>query len=161
MKNESVKNKNMIHHTWTTQACKLWHERVKGIYYFSLFTLSFFTLVACTESFEDRCRREAREFTERMCPRAMTPGMVMDSMVFVSDPIGFNYFYTLDGALDDSELLTQEVLSTFHDELLKNLREDISLKKYKERDFTFTYTYYSQSTGEVLTEAAFGPEEYH
>ena len=127
---------------------------------FFLLLFAVFLAVACTESFEERCRREAREYTERMCPRAMTPGMIMDSMTFVSDPVGFNYFYTLDGDLDDPELLTDEVLSTFHDELLKNLRQDIGLKKYKERDFTFTYTYYSRSTGEVLTEAVFTPDEY-
>ena len=125
-----------------------------------VFLLVLLVAVSCTESFEDRCRREAREYTERMCPRAMTPGMIMDSMTFVSNPIGFNYYYTLDGDLDDPELLTDDVLETFHEELLKNLRQDISLKKYKERDFTFTYTYYSRSTGEMLTEAAFTPEEY-
>lgn len=117
-------------------------------------------LACCTESFENRCRREAREYTERMCPRAMTAGMVMDSMVFVDDPIGFTYYYTLDGALDDPELLTEEVLDAFHDELLLNLRQDINLKRYKERDFTFAYKYYSRSTGELLTEATIPPEDY-
>ena len=91
----------------------------------------------------------------------MMPGMVMDSMTFVSDPNGFHYFYTLDGDLDDPELLTEEVISTFHNELLKHLREDISLRKYKDRDFTFTYTYLSRSTGNLLIEAVFTPEEYH
>ena len=116
--------------------------------------------VGCTESFEDRCRREAREYTERMCPRAMTPGMVMDSMTFVGDPVGFNYFYTLDGDLDNPEVLTEEVLTTFQEELLRNLRQDISLKRYKERDFTFTYTYFSRSTGEKVTEAVISPDMY-
>lgn len=115
---------------------------------------------ACTESFEDRCRREAREYTERMCPRTMTPGMTMDSMTFVSDPVGFNYCYTIDGDLDNPELLTEEVLTTFHEELLTNLRQDISLKRYKERDFTFTYTYFSRSTGEKVTEAVITPDMY-
>ena len=27
------------------------------------------TAVGCTESFEDRCRREAKEYSERECPR--------------------------------------------------------------------------------------------
>ena len=84
----------------------------------------------------------------------------MDSMVFVDDPIGFTYYYTLDGALDDPELLTEEVLDAFHDELLLNLRQDINLKRYKERDFTFAYKYYSRSTGELLTEATIPPEDY-
>ncbi len=90
----------------------------------------------------------------------MTPGMTMDSMTFVSDPVGFNYCYTIDGDLDNPELLTEEVLTTFHEELLTNLRQDISLKRYKERDFTFTYTYFSRSTGEKVTEAVITPDMY-
>ena len=39
-------------------------------------------LTACQESLEDRCAREAKEFTEKNCPRAVDKEIVLDSMTF-------------------------------------------------------------------------------
>ncbi len=125
-----------------------------------IMVLSAAISMSCTESFEDRCRREAREYTERMCPRVMAECITMDSMVFVDNPVGFTYYYNISGTLDNAELLTDEVLDEFHDELLTNLRQDINLKRYKDRDFTFTYKYISASTHEVFTEVSYGPDDY-
>ena len=133
----------------------------KSFLCFSLFTLSLLAFHACTESFEDRCRREAKEYTERMCPRVIAEYTMIDSMVFVEDPIGFTYYYNISGTLDDPELLTDDVIEEFRSELLRNLRQDISLKRYKERGLTFTYKYFSASTRKLFTEASFGPEDYN
>ncbi len=117
---------------------------------------------ACTERFEHRCQREAREYTEKQCPRLIDKEacIVMDSMTFGTAPLGFTYHYHVQGQLDNRELLTDEMLENFRQDLLSSVRQDISLKAYKEKGFTFTYRYLSASTGEVFTEAIITPEDY-
>ena len=143
-----------------TRAYQIWRKAVKSNLYFSLFTLSLFTLVACTESFEDRCRREAREYTERQCPRLVDKNICLDSMTYEEAPQGFVYHHTVMGELDNDSLLTPEALSQFRDKLVQQISNDISLKRCKDRGFTFTYRYTSASTGNLFTEAAIGPEDY-
>lgn len=122
--------------------------------------ISLFTLVACTESFSDRCRREAREFTERQCPRLVDQFMILDSMTYADEPQGFTYHYRLTGELDNPLKLSPQVLTQFTEQMQQGLRQDISLRRYKERSLTFTYRYRSERTDSLLFEASFGPEEY-
>ena len=150
----------MTLHNRNTRAPQIWRKAVKSNLYFSLFTLSLFTLIACTESFGERCRREAREYTERQCPRLIDQYIVMDSMTYEDEPQGFTYHQTVQGELDNDSLLTPEAISTFQEELLARIRKDISLRRYKDRGFTFTYRYTSASTGKLFTEVSFGPEDY-
>ena len=117
-------------------------------------------LSSCTESFSDRCRREAKEYTERQCPRLVDKCIVMDSMTYEDEPQGFTYHQTVRGELDNKELLTPEALSSFQEQLLASIRKDINLRRFKERGFTFTYRYTSASTGDLFTEVSFGPEDY-
>jgi ADP-ribose pyrophosphatase YjhB (NUDIX family) len=118
-------------------------------------------LVSCTESFEERCRREAREYTEQQCPRLVDRYICLDSMTYEDAPQGFTYHHTVMGELDNDSLLTPEILSAFHETLLENIRNDINLKRCKDRGFTFTYRYTSASTGKLFTEASIGPEDYN
>ncbi len=122
--------------------------------------LSAVVLCGCTESFEERCRREAREFTERQCPRLLNEYIVMDSMTYEDSPQGLTYHMTVQGQLDNDSLLTEENLASFNDDLLERVRQDISLKRCKERGFTFTYRYMSRSRKKLFTEVTFGPEDY-
>ena len=115
---------------------------------------------ACTESFEDRCRREAKEYSERECPRMVDAYIRMDSMTYVSEPAGFTYYYTVVGELDNDSLLTTEAIETFRAQLLESVRNDLHLKRYKDKGFILTYRYNSDSTGKVFIEAAFGPDDY-
>ncbi|MCR5180452.1 MAG: hypothetical protein K6C30_04465, partial [Bacteroidaceae bacterium] len=106
-------------------------------------------LGACTESFSDRCRREAQEYTERECPRLEGTNVIMDSMTYASEPEGFTYHYRLTGELDDSTMYTEELLQQFEEQMRTSLRQNISLRPYKERGFTFTYRYSSDRTGSL------------
>ena len=115
---------------------------------------------ACTESFADRCRREAKEYTERECPRLEHQFVIMDSMTYADEPQGFTYHYRLTGDFDNPELLTSSILDAFTEQMKQSLRENITLKSYKERNFTFTYRYFSDSTDSLVLEARFGPEYY-
>ena len=126
---------------------------------FVLATMALMTS-ACTESFADRCRREAKEYTERECPRLEHQFVIMDSMTYADEPHGFTYHYRLTGDFDNPELLTSSILDAFTEQMKQSLRENITLKSYKERNFTFTYRYFSDSTDSLVLEARFGPEDY-
>jgi len=118
-------------------------------------------LGSCTESFSDRCRREAKEYTERECPRLEHQFVILDSMTYEDAPEGFTYHYRLTGDFDDTNILTPEVLHDFSEEIRLGLRQNIKLKAYKERGFTFTYRYLSDRNDSLLLEASFGPEDYN
>lgn len=129
-------------------------------YLFPIIAIGILFLSACTESFEDRCRREAREFTQKQCPRLVEEHIIMDSMTYVESPQGFIYHYRVTGALDNPELLTADALEPIVENMRQHLRQDLSLRAYKERGLTFTYRYLSTSTGEPFVNATFGPEDY-
>ena len=117
-------------------------------------------LVSCTENFADRCRREAREFTEKQCPHPVDPMIDLDSMLYVDEPQGFAYYYTLHGEADNDSLITDELMEVFRNRLCDKLRTDITMKPYKERQFSFSYIYKSKSTGKELVNIMLTPEDY-
>lgn len=117
-------------------------------------------LISCTESFEDRCRREAREYTEKQCPRLVEEHIILDSMTYVKAPQGFIYHYRVMGELDNPQLFTADQVDPIIDGMRQNLRENLSLRIYKERGLFFTYRYLSDTTGEPMVDVTFGPEDY-
>ena len=108
----------------------------------------------------ERCRREAKEYTERECPRLEHQYIIMDSMTFADNPPEFIYHYRITGEFDQPEVLTPVILEEFQEQMKKSLRENITLKAYKERNIIFTYRYRSERTDSLLLEASFGPEDY-
>lgn len=128
----------------------------------SLLTALLLVLLAsCTESFSDRCRREAKEYTERECPRLEHQYVIMDSMTYSDDPQGFTYHYRFTEALLDSgATIDPELLEQLGEHIRQGLRQNITLKTYKERDFTFTYRYLSARSDSLLFQVSFGPEDY-
>ena len=126
----------------------------------ALTVLGLIGFSACTESFEERCRREAREYNEKQCPRRLDDLVTIDSMAYIEQPQGFAYYYTVDYDSTETELFTDSLKELFIEQLHQNVRNDIKMKTYKEKGFTFSYTYFSRATGDVLMQAAFGPEDY-
>ena len=118
------------------------------------------SLTSCTESFEERCKREAREYTEKQCPRQLDNVVTIDSMSYENDPQGFVYYYTVNDIEEKFDSITEEVRENFTSHLRDNVRKDLNMKTYKERNFTFTYRYYSRATGELLINAVLTPEDY-
>lgn len=118
-------------------------------------------LASCAESFEERCRREAADFSAKQCPRRLDACTTLDSMVFVDNPVGFNYCYSVSGQLDaDSIYEDAERIQDYHDGLVQNVRADIGLRQCKEHGFTFSYTYVSATTGRMLMQHVITPEDY-
>ena len=123
-----------------------------------LLLMSIVLLTACQESLEDRCAREAKEFTEKNCPRAVDKEIVLDSMTFEKATHTINYLYTLNGTLDDP----QRIDSThFRELLLMEVKNSTNLKLYKDEGYAFRYAYYSQkNNGTKLFEATFRESDY-
>lgn len=131
--------------------------------------LKFITMVCLTalitscnfENFDERCTREAKEYTQKYCPRRMNDYTMMDSLVFDAQTHTFSYYYCLEGKLDNDTIITQKVANTFIEQLKKELVSSVELRSYKEKEVNFRYIYLSRSTGKTLFEKTFTPTDYN
>ena len=116
-------------------------------------------LVSCQESLEDRCDREAREFTKKNCPITLNEEVTLDSMTFSKSTLTLNYYYTVSGTLDDAEALEKADARKM---LLKELRNTTSIKNYKDAGYKFSYIYWSASKkGKKVANYTFTSKEYN
>ena len=114
--------------------------------------------VACQESLEDRCQREAKKFTERACPRHIDTEIVLDSMTFDKESHTIGYCYTLQGSLDNPMRVDK---TKFSEVLLLEVKNSTNIKLYKDAGYSFRYTYYSEkNSGTKLFEATFREKDY-
>ena len=114
---------------------------------------------ACQESLEERCQREAREFTSKHCPTMVAELVRMDSMTFDKASHTICYSYTLSGAVDDAEVISR---SNPRQLLLGQVKNSTNLKLYKEAGYNFRYVYYStKKNGTKLFDATFHPVDYN
>lgn len=120
--------------------------------------LCLFSLISCQESLEDRCEREAREYTEKNCPTVLDKEMTLDSMSFHKKTLTMHYYYTVSGKLDDAEILKK---ADAKKALLDQLRNTTSIKNYKDAGYKFTYTYWSaKRKGKKVMEYRFTEKDY-
>ena len=120
--------------------------------------LAILTLTACQETLEERCEREARDFTEKKCPFRVDRSTVMDSMTFDRASLTLTYSYTLNGLLDDSAVV---VRNNPRELLLGELKNATSLRLYKEAGYNFRYTFLSAAnSGKVIYDITFRPNDY-
>ena len=94
-------------------------------------------LTACQESLEDRCAREAKEYTRKNC---------------------LHYYYRLTGFADNDSIV--ERLGAAN--ILKNeLRNTTTLQLYKDNHYRFAYTYRSEKDPKkVLLDLVFTDKDY-
>ena len=119
---------------------------------FSLF------LTACQESLEDRCAREAKEFTRKNCPSKIEKNINIDSLTFERETHTLHYYYTLTGNAD-REGVMEEINGL--DILKENLKNSTAMKVYKENHYNFTYTYHSEKDPKkVLLEVTLTDKDY-
>jgi len=115
-------------------------------------------LTACQETMDERCMREAKEYTKKHCPAFVSDGVTIDSLVYVPQTRTLTYYYTLEGAIDDAKALKEH---DFKGILLKELRNTASMKIYKDAGYNFRYVYYStKKSGAKLFEATFREKDY-
>ena len=116
-------------------------------------------MVSCQESLQERCAREAREYTEKNCPANIGENMVLDSVTFSESGNVLGYFYSVSNELDSAELMESNE-GKFRDTMKKQIRNATNLKAYKEAGFTFVYVYISASGHNPLLVLRFEEEDY-
>ena len=115
-------------------------------------------LTACQESLEDRCAREAKEFTRKNCPSKIEKNINIDSLIFERETHTLHYYYTLTGNAD-REGVMEEINGL--DILKENLKNSTAMKVYKENHYNFTYTYHSEKDPKkVLLEVTLTDKDY-
>lgn len=112
------------------------------------------------ETKDERFRREYQQYTEKECPKDIDPCTRLDSICYDIGSRTLTEYYTVRDQLDDDSLYTEEVTGTLHDEILKGLKGSIQLKDYKDEGINFRYSYRSITTGKLLLELNYTPEDY-
>ncbi|MBO4214775.1 MAG: hypothetical protein J5888_00390 [Bacteroidaceae bacterium] len=119
-------------------------------------------LTSCQEKKADFFEREAREYTQTYCPQKMDEVTTMDSIVFVKkeDRMGDLMLYYSLYLDDESRKILMDNLGELADMNLTDLRNSVTLTKYKEEKVEFTYIYHDATTGEKIVEYHFTPKDY-
>jgi hypothetical protein len=112
-----------------------------------LFMLTAIVFGACQESMEDRCEREAKEFTRKNFPTMMTEDIRMDSMTFERSTHTIHYYYALTGSSDRADSYDKEDVKVKLRDGLKNIT---TLQTYKDEGYNFEYTYRSEKDPKVV-----------
>ena len=128
---------------------------MKKVFVFACLALLF---AACQESLEDRCAREAKEYTAKNCPARMDQNIILDSLTFERNTHTLHYYYRLTGIADNEEKLDSlKAVKTLKD----GLKNTTAMKTYKDNGYNFTYTYHSErDPKKVLFEATFTEKDY-
>ena len=133
----------------------------KSHLYPALLAAAMLIITSCHRSGRDeQIAREAREFTEKQCPKMVDEGLRMDSTTFDSRTRAYTYNYTALDNLDNPAIYTDQLKTQFRERLLSELRNSIGMKTYKEAGITIIYRYVSATTGNTLLEYQFTKEEY-
>ena len=115
-------------------------------------------MAACQETLEQRCAREAKEYSEKHCPAPIAKGVMVDSMSFDVATHTLIYSYSLSGVVDDTAVINR---NNPKEEMLQQLKNATAMKPYKDAGYNFRYIYYStKDKGKKLFEATFQEKDY-
>ncbi|EGN57086.1 putative lipoprotein [Hallella multisaccharivorax DSM 17128] len=123
-------------------------------------TLMTFFLTACHRAtLEDMAAKTASDYTERYCPTPVEDFQRTDSITFDRGTHTFSYYYTLTGKIDDPAVIEKgekQILAT----IIGSLKENTSMKDYKQAGYNFRYVYRSQKNGNVMIDKTFKQKDY-
>ena len=128
---------------------------MKNLWVIGVFAL---LLTSCQESLEDRCEREAKEYTKKNCPVKLDNNTTLDSLTFERASHTLHYYYRLTGTADREDIL-QEIDAV--GSLKEELKNTTTLRVYKEKKYRFAYTFHSEKDPKkVLLEVVFTDKDY-
>ena len=120
--------------------------------------VSALLITSCQETLEQRCAREANEYSEKHCPAPIAKGVTVDSMSFDVATHTLTYSYTLSGVVDDPAVISR---NNPREDMLQQLKNATAMKPYKDAGYNFRYIYYSsKDKGKKLFEATFHEKDY-
>lgn len=102
---------------------------------------------------------EEIRLTNQKAPQRVTDGVQFDSMAYDEGQNELVYYYTMDDSLYTPQSIS-EGKKTFRENLLKEMRASIKLRKYKQRGIAFRYVYWAKSDGSELLNELFTSEDY-
>lgn len=111
-------------------------------------------ITACQESKSKKFEREAKEWTSK-CPIAYGPYVQLDSMVYLSGKNINQYYYTVSGAMDNTNAIKNR-----EKDIVAEVSNSVELKEYKDFNTSIEYIYRSGTTGEILYKVIVIPDEY-
>lgn len=115
-------------------------------------------LTACQETMEQRCAREAKEYSQKNCPAPVAKDVVIDSMSFDVATHTLTYAYTVSGVIDDTTFINK---NNPREQLLRSLKNATAMKPYRDAGYRFRYVYFStKNKGTKLYEATFLEKDY-
>jgi ribosomal protein S18 len=125
-----------------------------------LLAFTLLTLTACQESLEDRCVREAKEYTHKNCPAPAGENIIIDSMSFEKATHTLCYYYSLTGKIDDKTII-DKASPKMQQQLLFAIKTATNMKTYKDDGYSFKYTYYSsKEKNKILYVHTFTKNDY-
>lgn len=154
-----IRQMNTVKTNLRKTGCALKKTSCAGL--LSLSLVAILSLTSCQESKRDRIEREAREYTEKNCPRAELQDIIyLDSLVCHNDS-NDNYVYYYSVKADS--VMIEQMKAGYDDArklLLKGIRNSIDLRYIKEERLNIIYAYYDAATHKKIQEYVFTPEEY-
>lgn len=123
---------------------------------------SMLTLAACKgETKEQQFKRSLEEFSQKECPKFVDQYTKLDSADYSIEERTLSYHYTIVGELDCDSIYNEENNAQIYSDILDGLKHSIQLKPYKDESINFRYTYHSASTGKMLLELVYTPNDYN
>lgn len=127
----------------------------------AIMCLGAFLLGGCKrETKDERFKREYEQFTRKECPKEVASCIRMDSICYDIESRTLTEYYTFTGNLDTDSFYTEKVVDEYRKGLLKELKGSLQMKPQKDEGINFSYKYHSDTTGKLLFEMAFTPEDY-
>lgn len=128
---------------------------------FMVLAVLLFVGACVQESKRARIEREAREFTEKNCPRSEYQDLIfLDSIVCHDDGVSdYVCHYSVKG---DSVMMEQlkSQYDELKDRLLQGIRNSIDLRFVKDEGLDIIYSYSNAETGEKVVEFRFKAKDY-
>lgn len=114
-----------------------------------LFLFMCFIFTACHESLEDRCVREAKEYTEKYCPTPVVNNTRTDSVAFNKEAKTYIYYCSFVGKLDNAQIINQNK-QQLHQLLVKEIKSNTNIKKLKDAHYNFQYIIRSDKNPQII-----------
>ena len=115
-------------------------------------------LCACQETMDQRCAREAEEFTRKSCPAMVNMNTRIDSLTFNPATRTIAYCYSLLREADRPDAVNPAEARRL---LLQQVTNEPSMKPYRDAGYRIAYIYRSASQpSQVLYQTVFTEEDY-
>ena len=120
--------------------------------------LAAIVFTSCQESLEDKCAKEAMEFTQKKCPSKIDENTEIDSMTFDKSTHTLAYWYKLTGKADNPIIFERVNLRK---SLVEQIKNSTSMQAYKDAGYSFRYVYRSQKENKIYFDATVTKKDYY